>query len=114
MAGRAAGDVGGRPRHVVEPKRSPQVAPEGRPLAVGGGQVKVFVAGATGVVGWRSVRQLVAAGHDVTAVARTPEKAEQVRALGADPVAVDLFDAGAVAAAVRGHAVVVNLATHIP
>jgi nucleoside-diphosphate-sugar epimerase len=76
--------------------------------------VRVFVAGATGVLGRRAVVQLVAAGHRVTAVARSPEKAAGVRAAGAEPVTVDLFDPAAVAAAVAGHDVVVNLATHIP
>jgi nucleoside-diphosphate-sugar epimerase len=76
--------------------------------------MKVFVAGATGVVGRRAVRLLVAAGHDVTGVARSPEKAQLLRTLGAEPVSVDLFDPAAVTAAVAGHDVVCNLATHIP
>ena len=75
---------------------------------------KVFVVGATGVVGWRAVRDLVKAGHDVTAVARTPAKAATLRELGATPVSVDVFDAAAVKEAVAGHDVVANLATHIP
>jgi len=76
--------------------------------------MKVFVAGATGVVGRPAVRQLVADGHAVTAVARSPEKAALLRSLGASPVSVDLFDATAVRAAVVGHDAVMNLATHIP
>jgi nucleoside-diphosphate-sugar epimerase len=76
--------------------------------------MKVFVAGATGVVGRRAVALLVAAGHEVTGVARSPEKAALVASLGATPVAVDLFDPGAVRDAVAGHDVVVNLATKIP
>jgi nucleoside-diphosphate-sugar epimerase len=76
--------------------------------------MKVFVAGATGVLGRRAVAQLVDAGHDVTGVTRTPEKAALVKSLGATPVTVDLFDAGAVKDAVAGHDVVMNLATHIP
>jgi nucleoside-diphosphate-sugar epimerase len=76
--------------------------------------MKVFVAGATGVLGKRAVARLVEAGHDVTAVARNEEKAELVRSLGATPVTVDLFDAAAVKGAVDGHDVVMNLATHIP
>jgi 2-alkyl-3-oxoalkanoate reductase len=76
--------------------------------------MKVFLAGATGVLGRRALPRLVAAGHDVTAVARAPEKAELVRRLGATPVTVDLFDAGAVKEAVAGHEAVVNLTTHIP
>ena len=75
---------------------------------------RVFVAGATGVLGRRAVAQLVAAGHRVTGVARTPEKAALLRSLGATPVTVDLFDATAVRRAVAGHDVVMNLATHIP
>ncbi|MCU1450806.1 MAG: NAD-dependent epimerase/dehydratase [Acidimicrobiales bacterium] len=76
--------------------------------------MKVFVAGATGVLGKRAVRELVAAGHDVTGVARSAEKAALLRSLGATPVEVDVFDAAAVKDAVVGHDVVCNLATHIP
>ena len=76
--------------------------------------MKVFVAGATGVLGRRAVAQLVEAGHDVTGVARSEEKVELVRSLGATPVTIDLFDPAAVKGAVDGHDVVINLATHIP
>ena len=76
--------------------------------------MKVFVTGGTGVVGTRAVPALIAGGHEVTAVARGPEKAEQVRAMGAVPVMVDLFDPTAVKAAVDGHEAVVHLATNIP
>ncbi|HLG00652.1 MAG TPA: NAD-dependent epimerase/dehydratase family protein [Acidimicrobiia bacterium] len=76
--------------------------------------MKVFVAGATGVLGRRAVAYLIEAGHEVTAVARGEEKAAQLRAMGADPVSVDLFDADAVRSAVAGHDAVVNLATKIP
>jgi nucleoside-diphosphate-sugar epimerase len=76
--------------------------------------MNIFVAGATGVLGRRAVAQLVEAGHEVTGVARTDEKAAQLRALGVTPVTVDLFDAGALKDAVAGHDVVMNLATHIP
>jgi nucleoside-diphosphate-sugar epimerase len=60
------------------------------------------------------VPALVAAGHEVTAVARTAEKAALVRLLGAVPVEVDLFDREAVKAAVDGHDAVAHLATNIP
>jgi nucleoside-diphosphate-sugar epimerase len=76
--------------------------------------MKVFVAGATGVLGRRAVARMVAAGHEVTGVARTPEKAASLRAIGVTPVTVDVFDAGAVKDAVAGHDAVCNLATHIP
>ena len=76
--------------------------------------MKVFVAGGTGVVGWRAVRLLVQAGHEVSVIARSPEKADFVRGLGATPVETSLFDASGLVDAVAGHEVVVNLATHIP
>lgn len=40
--------------------------------------------GATGFIGGRVVRQLVAARHKVTAIARDPSKAQDLRALGVD------------------------------
>lgn len=76
--------------------------------------VKVFVAGATGVLGHRAVGLLIGHGHAVTGVARGPARAELLRSLGATPASVDLFDTDAVRAAVQGHDVVFNLATHIP
>jgi nucleoside-diphosphate-sugar epimerase len=75
---------------------------------------KVFVAGATGVLGRRVVSRLVAAGFDVTGVARRPASGATLAALGARPVEVDLLDPGAVREAVAGHEVVCNLATAIP
>jgi nucleoside-diphosphate-sugar epimerase len=75
---------------------------------------KVFVAGATGVLGRRVVVELIRAGCDVTGVARSPSQREELAALGARPVSVDLFDAAAVHAAVAGHELVCNLATAIP
>ena len=76
--------------------------------------MNVFVAGATGVAGRRAVRELVAAGHDVRAVARTPEKAALIERLGGRPERVDLFDADIVLGVTRGSGAIVNLATHIP
>jgi nucleoside-diphosphate-sugar epimerase len=76
--------------------------------------MRIFVAGATGVIGRRAVAQLIAAGHEVTGVARAPEKAAQLRQAGADAAEVSLFDPVALRAAVAGHDAVVNLATKIP
>ncbi|HXQ91270.1 MAG TPA: NAD(P)H-binding protein [Acidimicrobiales bacterium] len=76
--------------------------------------MKIFVAGATGVLGRRVVPLLVAAGHDVRAPARSAEKSALLRTLGARAVDLDLFDAGPVHRAVAGSDVVCNLATHIP
>jgi nucleoside-diphosphate-sugar epimerase len=76
--------------------------------------MKVFVAGATGVVGRRAVPRLVAAGHEVTGVARTAEKSAGVEQGGGRAVALDLFEVEAVRRAVAGHDAVINLATSIP
>lgn len=76
--------------------------------------MRVFVTGATGVIGRRVLPRLVAAGHEVTAVARTPVKAEGVRSAGAHPVTLDLFDPEAARRALDGHDAVINLATRIP
>ena len=54
--------------------------------------MRVFVAGATGVIGVRLVPLLVAAGHEVVGMTRSAEKAESLRRLGADPF-VDFLDA---------------------
>jgi len=62
--------------------------------------MRVFVAGATGVVGQQLVPQLIAAGHQVTATTRSPGKAASLRATGADVAIVDGLDGVAVGEAV--------------
>ena len=62
--------------------------------------MKVFVAGATGVLGRELVPQLVARGHDVTGMTRSASKQDLVRSLGARPVVADALDPDAVAQAV--------------
>ncbi len=62
--------------------------------------MRVFVAGATGVVGRQLVPQLIAAGHQVTATTRSADKAAALRAAGADAAVVDGLDAIAVGEAV--------------
>jgi nucleoside-diphosphate-sugar epimerase len=64
--------------------------------------MKVFVAGATGAIGARLVPMLVERGHEVAGSSRSAEKAESLRAQGAEPVVLDLLDAGAVREAVVG------------
>jgi nucleoside-diphosphate-sugar epimerase len=58
--------------------------------------MRVFVAGASGAIGSRLVPQLIDRGHEVIGTSRSPANAERVRELGAEPVALDLLDAGAV------------------
>lgn len=76
--------------------------------------MQVFVTGGTGAVGRHAVPALVDAGHAVSALARTPEKAAALREQGATPVSVSLFDRTALTAAFAGHDAVANLATGIP
>jgi nucleoside-diphosphate-sugar epimerase len=66
--------------------------------------MRVFVTGATGVLGRHLVPGLVAAGHQVTATTRSAGKTGQLREAGATPVVVDGLDRPAVIAAVRAAA----------
>src|SRR3984957_3992608 len=62
--------------------------------------MRVFVVGATGAIGTRLVLQLIEHGHEVTGTHRSPGNPGRVRALGAEPVTLDLLDAAAVRRAV--------------
>ena len=62
--------------------------------------MRVFVAGASGAIGTRLVPQLIARGHQVIGTLRSMGNAERVRALGAEPIVLDLLDARAVRKAV--------------
>ena len=63
-------------------------------------RLRIFLAGATGVIGSRLLPLLLADGHTVAGMTRSPEKMDQLRALGADPVLCDVFDAAALIKAV--------------
>jgi uncharacterized protein YbjT (DUF2867 family) len=54
--------------------------------------MRIFLAGATGVIGIRLVPLLVADGHTVAGMTRSPGKVGQLRALKAVPVVCDVFD----------------------
>src|SRR5919206_5127980 len=77
-------------------------------------RMRIFVSGATGVLGRRVVPLLLEAGHEVIAVGRTPEKRRLLEQRGARAVEVDLFDAAAVRRAIEGAEVICNLATAVP
>jgi uncharacterized protein YbjT (DUF2867 family) len=77
---------------------------------------KVFLAGASGVIGDRLIPMLRAAGHEVTGTTRSPEKAAKLKDAGADPVVLDATDNGALTAALEAAApeVVINQLTDLP
>ena len=78
--------------------------------------MKIFVAGATGVIGKPLVEQLVAAGHEVTGLTRSESKAGLITGLGATPAICDALDSDAVMKAVIDAApeVVINQVTALP
>lgn len=62
--------------------------------------MRIFLAGATGVIGTRLIPLLVAGGHAVAGLTRSAERASLIRDLGAEPVICDVYDAAALTAAV--------------
>jgi len=62
--------------------------------------MKIFVAGATGAIGRPLLNQLLARGHDVIALTRSPERAQSLVAEGIEPEIADVFDADSVKAAI--------------
>jgi len=76
--------------------------------------MRVFVAGASGVLGRQVVPALIAAGHTVTANVRDPDAATRATAAGAASTTVDLFDPAATARLGDDHDAIVNVATSIP
>lgn len=78
--------------------------------------MRIFVAGASGVIGRPLVRLLVEAGHEVAGMTRSPEKAQLLRDLGAEPVVCDVYDAAGLRSAVTAFApdVVIDELTDLP
>ncbi|HUZ28878.1 MAG TPA: NAD(P)-dependent oxidoreductase [Solirubrobacteraceae bacterium] len=62
--------------------------------------MRVFLAGATGVIGRVLLPQLIRSGHDVVAMTRAAERRDELRAAGAEPVVCDALDAEALRTAV--------------
>lgn len=62
--------------------------------------MRIFVAGATGVIGKRLIPQLIAAGHEVVATTKSPEKVRGLVEQGAKPIILDGLDAMAIGQAV--------------
>ncbi len=57
--------------------------------------MRIFIAGGSGVIGRALVPMLVAGGHSVVALTRSPDRAASLRAMGAEPVLGDVFDQAA-------------------
>jgi uncharacterized protein YbjT (DUF2867 family) len=78
--------------------------------------MRVFLAGASGVIGIRLLPMLVSAGHVVAGMTRSAGKGPPLRALGAEPVVCDVYDADALRAAVVrfGPDVVMHQLTDLP
>jgi nucleoside-diphosphate-sugar epimerase len=63
--------------------------------------MRIYFAGASGVIGGRLVPLLVAAGHTVGAMTRSAEKATRLASVGAEPIVCDVFDRPALTRSVR-------------
>ena len=55
--------------------------------------MRVFVTGASGAIGTRLVRELIAQGHEVVGTYRSAASGERLAALGTEPILLDLLDA---------------------
>ena len=62
--------------------------------------MKIFVAGGTGAIGRPLIAKLLAEGHAVVALTRSPEKAQALVQRGIEPAIADVFDTAAVKAVV--------------
>src|ERR1700694_5306151 len=76
--------------------------------------MRVLIAGASGVLGRRLIRQLVARGHFVVGQVRSARAESIVRAAGGEPRHADLFAAEPLAKAADGGDTIIHAATAIP
>jgi hypothetical protein len=78
--------------------------------------MRVFLAGASGVIGQRLIPRLVEAGHVVGGMTRSASKMELLAELGAEPILCDVFDRDALIQAVRDFKpdVILNELTDLP
>jgi nucleoside-diphosphate-sugar epimerase len=76
--------------------------------------LKVFIAGASGVLGRRLSQQLTARGHSVVGLVRSAKAESLVKASGGEPRQADLFDPESLARAAEGSDIVIHAATAIP
>ena len=64
--------------------------------------MRVLLAGASGAIGTPLTRQLIAAGHQVVGISRSPANAQRLRDAGAEAVVADVMDRESLLTAVRG------------
>jgi NAD dependent epimerase/dehydratase family len=78
--------------------------------------MRIFLAGASGVIGQRLIPRLVQAGRVVGGLTRSPTKTALLSHLGAEPILCDVFDREALIQAVRNFKpdVVLNELTDLP
>jgi len=78
--------------------------------------MKIFVAGASGAIGQPIIAELIRQGHTVTGIARSAERLQGIKKLGAHALAVDVLDANAVEQALRDSQaeVVIDELTSLP
>jgi nucleoside-diphosphate-sugar epimerase len=78
--------------------------------------MRVFVAGATGVIGRSLLPLLAREGHEVTGMTRSQERADLIRKLGGEPAVADAFDPGSLRDALEAARpeVVIHQLTDIP
>ncbi|NQW00456.1 MAG: NAD-dependent epimerase/dehydratase family protein [Rhodospirillales bacterium] len=73
--------------------------------------MKVFIIGASGYIGGSVAAGLIAKGHDVLGLVRSPDRADQVRALGIEPLLGDLDSADVLTAGAQQADAVINAAS---
>jgi nucleoside-diphosphate-sugar epimerase len=78
--------------------------------------MRVYLAGASGVIGRRLIPLLVDAGHVVGAMTRSPDKAQELIGLGAEPIVIDAFARETLIEIVRDFRpdIVINQLTDLP
>jgi nucleoside-diphosphate-sugar epimerase len=72
--------------------------------------MRVFITGSTGYIGSATVQAFVAAGHQVTGMVHSPEKASAVTALGATPLIGDIKSPSTYQVAAVEHDALIHLA----
>lgn len=76
--------------------------------------MKVFITGATGVLGKRVAKSLINKNISVVALSRSSQNVGLLKSLGAETKQADLFNANEIVEATKGCDAILHLATHIP